>query len=217
MCHGKEALRLVNGPLVCASRQKVLRQASLVGAPDALDPNIVVVCALQGAGERGAGGDALQDAVSGSCAIDGGMGVWAGGRASLTMLPGSVDPRAKMRMAVGQLLELPLSRSLREVVWRDSRAWVSAPSRGAAMAEARRPRVLRMVLSFILLLGRINSTTRQSLGGYRWKGEPGLSRSIRGRYGWKRKYRQLYTRGRDSRCYHLRYAPFSSYFSEALS
>ena len=77
-----------------------------------------------------------------------------GGFVGRTMLPVSVEPRAKMRMTRGQLDELPDSRSLRvEESWRAMMAVAS--STGVVGRAATRPAAARMLRNFMFAVGEI--------------------------------------------------------------
>ena len=97
-----------------------------------MDPDAVgAVGALEGAGDGGAGGGALDVGLEGvrGDGEDGGR----------TMLPVSELARAKMKMALGQLPALPFSRSLRVFVpsWRAERVMGEAAARLASMERVR--------------------------------------------------------------------------------
>lgn len=53
----------------------------------------------------------------------------------LTMFPASVDPRAKIKIALGQAEELPLSRSFLELSWRASMETGTSPLATSAFSS----------------------------------------------------------------------------------
>lgn len=85
--HGEEPLGLVDGPLVGALGEEVGGQVGVVGAADALDPDAAEI-ALHGPSKGRTGRDALWSSLA-KCHTR-----LQGGSFRLTMLPGSVEPRA---------------------------------------------------------------------------------------------------------------------------
>jgi hypothetical protein len=84
-----------------------------------------------------------------------------------TMLPGSLEARAKMKMTRGQLEELPFSRSLLvDESWRAaSRASLSSSTGAAAGSAATTPAAARIWRNFMLLVGWGRRGLRQEIAG----------------------------------------------------
>lgn len=156
----KEAKRLVDGVLVRPLGEGVGRQVGLVRAADALDPEVGEVL-LEGIRERRANNGALQFRSRISSAI----GVmWRGG-ALRTMFPISVEPRAKMRMALGQAPSSPSSRSLRVVppIWRASGCALEGADSPRGTAETRAA-VARRAMSCMVKVVRSGDRRREAVG-----------------------------------------------------
>jgi hypothetical protein len=143
----EQPLALVDVGLRGAPRQEVGGQRGVVRAADALDPDIPDG-GLKAVGESGADGDALLDGLV-SWLMEG----TEERRDGRTMLPGSVEPRAKIRMASGQALALPRSRpfsmapSCRATSSGAAGVWFESTGAGRA---ATRLAVLRMAKNFML-------------------------------------------------------------------
>lgn len=137
--HVEEALGLVDGGLARALREEVGGQVGGVRAADALHPDVVAVLRLELSSYGGAGADALvcvrNLVLLGLSGGSGGGGLR--GFEILTILPGSVEARAKMKITLGQSELEPRSSSFRVLEsWRGATGLAAArPAAKARMAE----------------------------------------------------------------------------------